>query len=131
MRRTAKRHNVVKPKRTRHIKRRNRKTLRRRTYRKGGLGSARQAFTQRFIQTATQTGKKLGSELGKEIAGKLTKATLQDENSGDLVEKSKRIVKKAFNVRTPAQLAVNTPPRIPTTTPFMPTANISSLRKLR
>jgi len=125
MRRTVKKRIMAKERKTQLLRRNNRKMLRRKTYRKGGFGSARQAFTRRFIQNASQTGKKLGSEIGKDIAGRLTKAALQDENSGDMTEKTKRIVKKAFNVPTPVQMSLKASPSL------LPSKTLTSLRKLR
>ena len=99
MRRTYRKRYRRHQKTNRRIKRSNKS--KKRSYRKGGLGSARQAFTRRFIQGATQTGKHLVSEVSKDIAGRLTKATLQDENEGTVPEKTNRIVKRAFNVPSP------------------------------
>ena len=78
-----------------------RKQSKKRRSRKGGLGSARQAFTRRLVQGAAQTGKQIVSEVSKDIAGRLTKSAFQDENEGTIAEKSKRIVKRAFNVPPP------------------------------
>lgn len=83
------------------IRRKCQNKSKKRSYRKGGLGAARQAFTRRFIQGATQTGKQVVSEVGKDIAGRLTKSTLQDENEGTITDKTSRIVKRAFNVPPP------------------------------
>jgi hypothetical protein len=87
--------------RTKYRKRNQWRIIKSRRHRRGGFGSARQAFTRRFIQGATQTGKQLTSELGKDIAGKLTKSALQDDNDGSLGERTQRIVKRAFNVPSP------------------------------
>lgn len=130
----------------RHMKtkRRKRQTKsKKRSYRKGGLGSARQAFTRRFIQGATQTGKQLVSEVSKDVAGRLTKSTLQDENEGTIVDKANRIVKRAFNVPPPklSTPKLSTPklstPKLTTIkpsvlTPTEPTLkNLGKLRTMR
>jgi len=87
-------------------------------YRKGGFGSARQAFTRRFVQGATQTGKQIISEVGKDIAGRVTKSTLQDENEGTVSERADRIVKRAFNV-----------PRDKPTTPKLTTPKLTTMKQ--
>lgn len=81
------------------LRRKHRRQSKKRRSRKGGLGAARRAFTKRFVQGAAQTGKQIASEVSKDVAGRLTKSAIQDENEGTISDKSKRIIKRAFNVQ--------------------------------